>query len=104
MADPFDRARFAASVRRRLDGISVRRAVEAFPALNIAMISRAKNGDNLTIGSFLTLCKALRLRPLDFYVAGVKRRRVTRKTILDQAVTARVPRETRSETRSHGGA
>ncbi|TIW06975.1 MAG: hypothetical protein E5V66_32735 [Mesorhizobium sp.] len=95
MADPFDRERFAAIVRRRLDGVSVRRAVEAFPTLNVAMISRAKAGHNLTIGSFLALCRALRLRPFDFHVDGVKRRRVTRKTLVKQTVTARVPCETR---------
>lgn len=99
MADPFDRARFAATVRSRLDGISTRAAVAAWPALNVAMISRARNGENLTIGSFLALCRALRLRPLDFHVEGVKRRRVTRKTILRQAVTAPAPCETHRETR-----
>ncbi|WP_192384754.1 hypothetical protein [Mesorhizobium silamurunense] len=99
MADPFDRERFAATVRRRLDGVSTRQAVATWPTLNVAMISRAKAGQNLTIGSFLALCKALRLRPLDFRVDGAKRRRVTRKSILQQAVTASVPRETRSETR-----
>ncbi len=98
MPDPFDRARFAATVRRRLDGISTRQAVAAWPALNAAMISRARNGENLTIGSFLTLCKALRLRPLAFLAEGVKRRRVTRKTILQQAVTASATRETRNQT------
>ncbi|RWE75267.1 hypothetical protein [Mesorhizobium sp.] len=96
MADPFDRERFAASVRRRLDGISGRRAVEAWPTLNTAMISRARRGENLTIGSFLVVCKALRLRPFDYLIDGVKRRRVTRKTILKQAVTVAVPCETRS--------
>ncbi|WP_421912754.1 hypothetical protein [Mesorhizobium sp.] len=96
MADPFDRDRFAATVRHRLGGVSVRQVVDAFPALNVAMITRAKQGrSNLSIGSFLTICKALRLRPLDFYVAGVKRARVTRKTILKQTVTRRVPCETR---------
>ncbi|TIN87539.1 MAG: hypothetical protein E5X94_01480 [Mesorhizobium sp.] len=99
MADPFDRERFAATVRRRLDGISTRQAVSTWPTLNVAMISRARNGENLTIGSFLALCKALRLRPFDFHVDGAKRRRVTRKTILAQTVTAAVPRETRCETR-----
>jgi hypothetical protein len=63
------------------------------------MISRARNGENLTIGSFLALCKALRLRPFDFHVDGAKRRRVTRKTILQQAVTSSVPCETHRETR-----
>ncbi|TPI39296.1 hypothetical protein FJW07_14035 [Mesorhizobium sp. B3-1-9] len=96
MPDPFDRVRFAATVRRRLDGISGRAAVATWPTLNVAMISRARNGENLTIGSFLALCKALRLRPMDFHVDGAKRRRVTRKTILQQAVTASVPCETRS--------
>lgn len=96
MADPFDRDRFAASVRLRLDGISGRRAVAAFPMLNTAMISRARRGENLTIGSFLALCRALHLRPFDFLLDGVKRRRVTRKTLLDQTVTASVPRETKA--------
>lgn len=95
MADPFDRDRFARMIRLKLDGLSMRQVVAAFPALNVAMLSRAKNGENLTIGSFLALCKAFRLRPLDFYLAGVKRRRVTRKTLLQQTVTARVPCETR---------
>lgn len=97
MADPFDRERFAAAVRLRLADVSGRRAVAAFPTLNTAMISRAKRGENLTIGSFLALCKALRLRPMDFHVDGVKRRRVTRKSIVKQTVTARVPCETRHE-------
>ncbi|TGQ95394.1 hypothetical protein EN851_07695 [Mesorhizobium sp. M8A.F.Ca.ET.208.01.1.1] len=97
MPDPFDRDRFAATVRRRLEGISGRQAVEAWPTLNTAMISRARHGENLTIGSFLVLSKALRLRPLDFLAPGVKRRRVTRKTLLRQAVTASVPCETRSQ-------
>lgn len=97
MVDPFDRERFAATVCRRLDGVSGRRAVEAWPTLNTAMISRAKRGENLTIGTFLTLCKALRLRPMDFHIDGVKRRRVTRKTLLKQTVTASVPCETRPE-------
>lgn len=95
MADPFDRERFAATVRQRLNGISTRQVVAVWPTLNIAMISRAKNGENLTIGSFLALCKALRLRPMDFHVDGAKRRRVTRKTILKQTVTAVEPRETK---------
>lgn len=94
MADPFDRDRFAATVRRRLDGISTRAAVATWPTLNVAMISRARNGENLTIGSFLTLCKTLRLRPFDFLDSGAKRRRVTRKTMLEQAVTVSVPCET----------
>jgi hypothetical protein len=97
MADPFDRARFAVSVSRRLEGISGRRAVEVWPTLNTAMISRAKRGDNLTIGTFLVVCRALRLRPFDYLIEGVKRRRVTRKTLLAQTVTARVPCETRNQ-------
>lgn len=97
MADPFDRERFAATVRLRLAGVSGRRAVEAFPTLNTAMISRAKRGENMTIGSFLALCKALRMRPMDFHVDGAKRRRVTRKTLVKQTVTARVSCETRRE-------
>ncbi|TIO62960.1 hypothetical protein [Mesorhizobium sp.] len=97
MADPFDRSRFAASVRRRLDGISGPQAVNAWPTLNTAMISRAKRGENLTIGSFLVLCKALRLRPMDYLIDGVKRRRVTRKTLLKQPFTVSAPRETRRE-------
>ncbi|EHK56926.1 hypothetical protein [Allomesorhizobium alhagi] len=94
MADPFARARFAAAVARKLDGVSYRQTAAAFPTLNVAMISRAARGENLTIGSFLTLCRAFRLKPMSFLDDGVKRRRVTRKAVFKQAVTASVRRET----------
>jgi len=95
MADPFARERFAAAVRRKLDGISLRQAVAAFPALNVAMLSRAAKGQNLTPGTFLTICKAFRLKPFSFLDDGVKREAPpTRKAILKQAVTRLAARET----------
>lgn len=101
MADPFDRQRFAAAVKQKLTGISYRQAVEAFPVLNTTMLSRAIGGKrNLSIDSFLTICGTLRLRPMSFYNAGIKRRRVTLKTIVKQAVALRAARET--EDHAHG--
>lgn len=101
MPDPFDTSRFAAAITHKLSGLSYRQVERAFPGVNPAMLSRAKEGRNLSIGSFLLLCQAFRLRPLDFLDAGVKRRRVTRKSLrkthCEQTVTASVPCETDRE-------
>jgi hypothetical protein len=87
---------FADEVAARLTALQVhsyRRAVENWPALNVAMLSRACSGQPVSAANMLLLCRYLGLDPF-VYLIEAKRRRVTMKTILNQAVTAPVTRET----------
>lgn len=86
---------FGAAVRTRLDGVgfSYDRAVEKWPQTNKGMWSRCCRGVRLEAGTFVLVCKLLGLDPFAFLDDG-KRRRVTRKSILKQFVTAGVGRET----------
>lgn len=68
-------------------------AVARWPTLNKGLLSRACNAKPLSAGNFQHLCDLLDLDPRDFLVVG-KRRRVTMKSILHQAVTVGVQRET----------
>ena len=89
-----DLARFAGALADRLRacGYSYSQAVEQWPETDRAMLSRAINRKPLSAANFLLLCRKAGLDPFDFLVAG-KRRHVTLKSILDQAVTGGVSRE-----------
>lgn len=89
---------FGDAFRERLDtlGYSLRRAEEVWPEADRAMLSRAINGKVLSAGNYLLLCEYAGLDPYR-YLGRDPRRRVTRKTMLDQLVTPCVSRETRSE-------
>jgi hypothetical protein len=90
-----DHADFAADFSRRLAelGYSMSRAVEKWPAADRAMLSRAINGKTLSAGNFLLLCEMAGLDPYVYLLRG-KTCRLTRKTLIQQAVTRGVPRET----------
>ncbi|MBB2973967.1 hypothetical protein [Mesorhizobium sp. RMAD-H1] len=88
--------RFAGAVAERLAALQVcsfRHAIEKWPHLNTAMLSRACNGRTLSAGNYLLLCRYLGLDPFEFLIEE-KRPRITMKSILNQAVTASVTRET----------
>jgi len=91
----FDFPAFGAALAERLHaiGYSLDRAVAQWPETNKAMLSRAQNGVPLSVDSVLTICRFAGLDPFDFLDAG-KRRRVTMKSIVKQAVTAGASRET----------
>lgn len=63
-----DRETFAAAVTDALAarGLSYREAVIAFPALNVAMLSRASSCQVLSAGNMLAVCRAFDLDPFDF--------------------------------------
>lgn len=90
-----DRVRFAMHFSSRLTslGYSLSRAAEKWPETDRAMLSRAINGKTLSAGNFLLLCEMAGLDPYRFLRRG-KTARMTRKSVLDQAVTRGVPRET----------
>lgn len=96
MAD-IDRQRFAADFAERLSvlGYSLSRAADKWPETDRAMLSRASNGKTLSAGNYLLLCQMAGLDPY-LYLVGAKGRRLTRKTLVKQAVTRGVPRETAS--------
>lgn len=86
---------FADDVKSGLtgQGLSYDGAVSRWPTLNKGLLSRACNGKPLSAGNFLHLCDLLDLDP-HCYLAVRKHSRVTMKSILEQAVTAVVRRET----------
>lgn len=101
MAD-LDWNRFADAVDQRLEelDLSFAGAVWRWPALNKAMLSRACNGQTLSAGNLLLLCRLLELDPFAFVIDGKRRRprgheKPTMKTIAERAVTAPAARETR---------
>jgi hypothetical protein len=91
----FDFPAFGAALAERLHdlGYSLDRAERQWPETNKAMLSRAVNGTTLSVDSVLTICRFAGLDPFEFLGDG-RRRRFTRKSILKQAVTAAVQRET----------
>lgn len=90
-----DHRQFAEAFAERLQeiGYSLGRAAQKWPDTNKAMLSRATTGKPISAGNFLLLCQLAGLDPFDFLDTG-KQRRVTMKTILNQAVTAAAKRET----------
>lgn len=94
MAD-IDRAGFAVDFSRRLAelGYSLSRAAGKWPQTDRAMLSRATNGKTLSAGNFLLLCEMSGLDPYVYLQRG-KASHLTRKTLVEQAVTRGVPRET----------
>jgi hypothetical protein len=91
----FDFSAFGAALAERLHeiGYSLDRAVEQWPETNKAMLSRARNGETLSVDSVMTICKFAGIDPFEFLGEG-RRRRVTIKTILNQSVTDAASRET----------
>lgn len=90
-----DRQAFARAFRDRLAeiGYSLRRAEAQWPETDLAMLSRASNGITISAGNYLLLCQMAGLDPYA-YLDRSPRRRVTMKSILNQAVTPPVKRET----------
>lgn len=88
----YDRTAFAFAVAARLDarGLSVRGAAEIWPDTDIALWSRVRNGQEISVGNFLLVCRVLKLWPLRYLR---RPKRMTRKRILKQAVTRAVSRE-----------
>lgn len=74
--------------------LSYRAAVDKWPELNVAMLSRACSQQNVSAGNLLIICRYLGLDPFVFLVTR-KRRRVTMKSIVKQSVTVSVSREKR---------
>lgn len=89
----YDRTAFAFAVSAALDrrGLSVRGAVEIWPDTDIALWTRVRNGKEITVGNFLLVCRCLDLWPLRYLVRA---KRMTKKRVLNQAVTRAVSRET----------
>lgn len=87
--------RFGDAFADRLKGIgySLSQAEQKWPETDRAMLSRARAGKTLSAGNYLLLCEMAGLDPYAF-MTRAKRRHVTRKTILEQAVTRGVARET----------
>ncbi len=85
----FDFPAFGSALAERLRdlGYSLGKAADKWPETNKAMLSRAINGGTLSVDSVLTICRFAGLDPFDFLGEG-RRRRVTMKSILEQAVTA----------------
>lgn len=93
---------FAAEVEARLDArdLSYGRAVERWPELNRAMLSRAVNGRRLSVENYLLICVLLRIPVTRYWrrhavkrVRGPTVRSIV-KRLRKQPVTARVCRET----------
>lgn len=99
----FDWTGFADAVRLGLAdrGCSLGAAVGKWPATDKAMWHRACHAKTLTPGNLLVVCDCLDIDPFA-YVDDVKRRRVTRKAVVKQAVTRSVPRETSLASRAEG--
>lgn len=93
MAD-IDRISFSAAVDGALDarGLSFGQAVAEHPALDKAMLSRARHRQQLSAGNFLLLCETFGLDPFAFLVRPP---RLTLKAIAKQSVTQSDKRETR---------
>lgn len=90
---------FAEAVKHTLQerGLTFGSAVEAWPELNKAMLSRVCAGKPLSAGNFLLLCALLQLRPYDFLVRDKGRRLTLRriaKSLCDEPVTVHAKRET----------
>lgn len=94
-----DHAAFAEAVciELRRQGLSFALAVEKWPELDKAMLSRACSEKALSAGNFLLVCKLIRLDPYRFLKRG-KRRRVRLRDIVkrlqEQTVTQADKRET----------
>lgn len=88
-----DKAAFAYAVAGRLErlGLSARKAAEAFPETDAALWSRIRNGKTILPGNYMLVCRLLKLSPWKFLVRD---KRMTRKTLLNRAVTRGVSRET----------
>ncbi len=98
MAD-VDFVQFGHDFSRRLGelGYSLDRAVAKWPLTNKALLSRATHGETLSPGNYLLLCEMAGLDPYKCFTPAKRPRppkRATMKTVLAQAVTRVVPRET----------
>ncbi|MFC6491156.1 hypothetical protein [Nitratireductor sp. GCM10026969] len=103
MAD-IDHAAFAAAVTRVLcrAGLSYGKAVETWPELDKAMLSRACSEQRLSAANFLLVCKFMGLDPFAFLIRDKHRRvrmRDIAKRLSDQPVTQSSTRETREGAR-----
>lgn len=89
-----ERKQFAAALTDRLLalGYSYSKAVEMWPALNRAMLSRACNGMELSAANYLLVCEMAGLDPYRF-LSRERQTRHTLKSILNQPVTVGVSRE-----------
>ncbi|MDZ5697825.1 hypothetical protein [Chelativorans sp. M5D2P16] len=99
-----DHAAFARAVRAKLKrrGLSFDRAVDRWPALDKAMLSRACTEKRLSAGNFLLLCEALKLDPYRFLMREKGKRlrmRDIAKRLSSQSVTQVDKRETREGAR-----
>ncbi|WP_265518947.1 hypothetical protein [Nitratireductor luteus] len=98
MAD-IDRAAFAEAIMRVLDraGLSFGKAVETWPELDKAMLSRACSEKPLSAANFLLVCKVMGLDPFAYLIHDKQRRvrlRDIAKRLSEQSVTPVVKRET----------
>lgn len=103
MAD-IDRTAFANAVVAKLDqkGLSFGRAVEKWPALDKAMLSRICTETPISAGNYLLVCEVLRLDPYAYLIRDKQRRvrlRDIAKRLSDQAVTDAVKHETAERAR-----
>lgn len=94
MRPELDRGRLSRDVKGFLAarGLSYRQAAAAFVLLNPAMLSRAVNGQVLSVESFLALCGTVGLDPMAYLVAPGQDN-----GFRNQAVTAIVRRETAAD-------
>lgn len=97
-----DLSKFADALQSRLAqlGYSYSKAEEKWPAVERSMLSRAVNAKPLSAGNFLLICSMAGLDPFEFLIAR-KRRRVTMKSIVNQAVAAADKRETQEPEHGH---
>lgn len=67
MAD-YDRKRLGADIQTVMlrHGLTIPAIAAARPALNKALLSRARAGQSISTGSFLLICEAFDLAPLDY--------------------------------------
>lgn len=97
-----DFVKFAELVHRALDGVSIRSAASRLPGLNAGMLSRAINGKQLSVASYLAICKAFDLDPWEAFSLRPARpgarassvSEIVKRMERNQAVTACVARET----------
>lgn len=97
-----DFEKFAAMVHRALDGASIRSAASRLPGLNAGMLSRAINAKQLSVSSYLAICRAFDIDPWEAFHLRAARPEKPASTVSDivrrikrnQAVTASVARET----------
>jgi hypothetical protein len=99
MAD-IDRQKLGEDVATRAiaGGRSYRAICDDNPGLTIATITRAASAGRLSPGNLLAICRAFGLDPWAYYqpLKASPLRRLTMKTIVKQAVTRKVSRETHS--------